>query len=54
MIAGMNDNVGVIAGMLQSFYDAPGVVLTDEVTGDFLQNEDGSYQIKSGSILVVT
>ena len=52
MIAGMNDNVGVIAGMLQSFYDAPGVVLTDEVTGDFLQNEDGSYQIKSGSRLV--
>ncbi|MDG1334254.1 MAG: type IX secretion system outer membrane channel protein PorV [Crocinitomicaceae bacterium] len=48
-IAGRDNNVGVISGMLQSFYDAPGVVLTDEVSGDYLQNEDGSYQIKSGS-----
>jgi len=52
MIAGRDNNVGVISGMAQSFYDAPGVVLTDEVTGDFLQNEDGSYQIKKGSRLV--
>ncbi|MFT5777489.1 MAG: hypothetical protein ACI837_000423 [Crocinitomicaceae bacterium] len=49
MIAGRNDNVGVISGLAQSFYDAPGVVLTDEVTGEYLQNEDGSYQIKKGS-----
>lgn len=52
MIAGRDNNVGVISGMAQSFYDAPGVVLTDEVTGDFLQNEDGSYQIKKGSRFV--
>lgn len=48
-IAGRENNVGVISGMLQSFYDAPGVVLTDEVSGDYLQNDDGSYQIKKGS-----
>ena len=48
-IAGRDNNVGVISGMLQSFYDAPGVVLTDEVSGDYLQNDDGSYQIKKGS-----
>ncbi|MFK7785946.1 MAG: type IX secretion system outer membrane channel protein PorV [Crocinitomicaceae bacterium] len=48
-IAGRDNNVGVISGMLQSFYDAPGVVLTDEVSGDYLQNDDGTYQIKSGS-----
>lgn len=52
LIAGRDNNVGVISGMLQSFYDAPGVVLKDEVTGDYLQNEDGSYQIKKGSRLV--
>jgi hypothetical protein len=52
MIAGRDNNVGVISGLTQSFYDAPGVVLTDEVTGDFLQNADGSYQIKKGSRLV--
>jgi hypothetical protein len=51
-IAGKENNVGVISGLLQSFYDAPGVVLTDEVSGDFLQNEDGSYQIKKGSRLI--
>jgi hypothetical protein len=52
MIAGRDNNVGVISGMLQSFYDAPGVVLTDEVSGDYLQNDDGSYQIKKGSRFV--
>lgn len=51
-IAGRENNVGVISGLLQSFYDAPGVVLTDEVSGDYLQNDDGSYQIKKGSRLV--
>ncbi|MCJ8291611.1 MAG: type IX secretion system outer membrane channel protein PorV [Crocinitomicaceae bacterium] len=48
-IAGLENNVGVISGLLQSFYDAPGIILTDEVSGDYLQNEDGSYQIKKGS-----
>lgn len=49
IIAGLENNVGVISGLLQSFYDAPGIILTDEVSGDYLQNEDGSYQIKKGS-----
>ena len=48
-IAGLENNVGVISGLLQSFYDAPGIILTDEVSGDYLQNEDGSCQIKKGS-----
>lgn len=51
-IAGRENNVGVISGMLQSFYDAPGVVLKDPVNGDYLQNDDGSYQIKKGSRLL--
>ncbi len=52
IVAGMENNVGVISGMLQSFYDAPGVILKDEVSGDYLQNDDGSYQIKKSSRLV--
>jgi hypothetical protein len=38
----------VIAGLVQSFYDAPGVIVKDE-NGDYVQNEDGSYQIAKGS-----
>jgi hypothetical protein len=48
MISGMPDNVGVISGMIQSFYDAPGTPATDE-NGDYIQNSDGSYQTVSGS-----
>ncbi len=50
IISGRNNDVGVIAGLLQSFYDAPGVVEKDE-NGDYIQNDDGSYQIKKGSRL---
>lgn len=50
IVSGRNNDVGVIAGLLQSFYDAPGVVEKDE-NGDYIQNEDGSYQIKKGSRL---
>jgi len=49
MMSGRSTNVGVISGMLQSFYDAPGTVETDPVTGQYLKNADGTYQIKSGS-----
>ncbi len=52
MIAGRENNVGVISGMLQSFYDAPGVVLKDPINSDYLQNDDGTYQIKKGSRLL--
>lgn len=48
MIAGRSNDVGVISGMVQSFYDAPGVPSEDE-NGDFIQNEDGSYQIEKGT-----
>ena len=50
IISGRNNDVGVIAGLIQYFYDAPGVVETDE-NGDYIQNDDGSYQVKKGSRL---
>lgn len=48
--AGKNNDVGVIAGMIQSFYDAPGTIVSDE-NGNLVQNSDGSYQIVKGSRL---
>lgn len=49
LIAGEpSDDLGVIAGMLRSFSDAPGTPSTDE-NGDYIQNADGSYEIESGS-----
>lgn len=42
IISGKNNEVGVIAGMLQSFSDAPGIVFKDE---------DGEYQVQKGSKL---
>lgn len=51
LISGKSNDVGVISGMLQSFYDAPGVPVVDEATGDYVQNADGSYQIVKNSRL---
>ena len=48
IIAGRNNDIGVIAGLVQSFYDAPGVVEKD-ANGNYIQKEDGSYQIAKGS-----
>jgi len=48
LISGKNNDVGVIAGMMQSFYDAPGRVIKDD-NGDPVANEDGTYQVKKGS-----
>ncbi|MDG2152775.1 MAG: type IX secretion system outer membrane channel protein PorV [Crocinitomicaceae bacterium] len=48
MLAGMNPNVGVINGMIQSFYDAPGAVATDE-NGDYIQDADGNYEVVKGT-----
>ncbi len=48
--SGKNNNVGVISGMLQSFYDAPGVVMKDD-QGAPIQNADGTYQVEKGSRL---
>ncbi len=46
--SGKNNNVGIISGLLQSFYDAPGIV-EEDANGDLIQNADGSYQIVKGS-----
>lgn len=48
MLAGMNPNVGVINGMIQSFYDAPGAVATDD-NGDYIQDSDGNYEVVKGT-----
>jgi hypothetical protein len=48
MISGKNDNVGVISGMLQSFYDAPGTPVKDEA-GEYVQNADGSFEVAKGT-----
>lgn len=48
LLAGKSNDVGVISGMLRSFYDAPGVLVQDE-NGDYVQNADGSYQVVKGS-----
>lgn len=50
IIAGMNPDVGVVAGILQSFYDAPGALQRDQ-NNDLIQNPDGSYQVVPGSVL---
>lgn len=48
IVAGMNNDVGVISGLVQSFYDAPGT-LAEDANGDYIQNADGTYQIVKGS-----
>ena len=48
MLAGMDPNVGVINGMFQSFYDAPGALATDE-NGDYIQDADGNYEVVKGT-----
>ncbi len=50
LISGKPSDVGVIAGMLQSFYDAPGAPLKD-ASGNYIQNSDGTYQIAKNSRL---
>ena len=48
MASGKSSDVGVISGMLQSFYDAPGRLATDEA-GNYIVNEDGSYEVVKNS-----
>ncbi|MFA7273439.1 MAG: type IX secretion system outer membrane channel protein PorV [Crocinitomicaceae bacterium] len=50
ILAGKQNDVGVIAGMLQSFTDAPGAALKDE-NNKTLYNEDGTEQIKKNTRL---
>ena len=48
LMSGRTNDVGVINGMLQSFYDAPGVVATD-ANGDYIKNPDGTYEVVKGT-----
>ncbi len=48
LAAGKTNDIGVISGMLQSFYDAPGKLARDEA-GNYIQNADGTYEVVSGS-----
>jgi hypothetical protein len=41
IVSGYNPDVGVATGMIQSFYDAPGVVN---------YNDDGTYTVEDGSV----
>lgn len=50
MLAGMDGDVGIITSMMQSFYDAPGVLAEDE-NGDYIQNTAGNYEIVKGTRL---
>jgi hypothetical protein len=50
LISGKPDDVGVISGLLQSFYDAPGVPVKDE-DGNYTLNADGTYEVVSGTRL---
>jgi hypothetical protein len=50
MLAGMDGDIGIISSMMKSFYDAPGVLAEDE-DGNYIQNQDGSYQIVKGTRL---
>lgn len=50
LMSGKNNDVGVIVGMMQSFYDAPGRVEKDE-NGDPIKDANGKYKIEKGSKL---
>jgi hypothetical protein len=50
MLSGMNGDVGIINSIMQSFYDAPGVVAKD-ANGDYIQNSDGTYEVVKGTKL---
>jgi len=47
MMSGKSNDVGVISGMLQSFYDAPGRIARD-ANGNYIKNGD-EYEIVSGT-----
>src|SRR5690554_7849810 len=47
-MSGYDQNIGVVPGMLQSFYDAPGALAKDE-NGNYIQNPDGTYQTVKGT-----
>lgn len=50
ILAGKNNDIGVISGMMQSFYDAPGTPVKDQ-SGNIETNDDGTYVIAKNSKL---
>jgi hypothetical protein len=48
LMSGKTSDVGIINGIMQSFYDAPGVVATD-ANGDYIKNPDGTYEVVKGT-----
>lgn len=48
ILSGKDPSVGVVMGMIQSFYDAPGSLEKDE-NGNYIQDADGSYRVAKGS-----
>lgn len=48
IMSGKDPEVGVVMGMIQSFYDAPGALAKDDA-GNFIQNADGTYQVSKGT-----
>jgi hypothetical protein len=50
-IVGKSNDVGVIAGMFQSFYDAPGTPVRDS-KNKLVYNGDGSIQVENNSKLI--
>jgi len=48
ILSGYDPNIGVVPGILQSFYDAPGA-LSRDANGDFIENPDGTYQVEDGT-----
>ena len=50
-IVGKSNDVGVIAGMIQSFYDAPGTPVRD-AKNKLVYNSDGSIQVENNSKLI--
>jgi len=48
LMSGKTSDVGIINGILQSFYDAPGVVATDG-SGNYIKNPDGTYEVVKGT-----
>ena len=50
LLSGKPNDIGIIAGMIQSFSDAPGTVSQDE-NGDYIKNSDGTYKVEKWSRL---
>jgi hypothetical protein len=50
VFVGRTTDVGIVSGIMQSFYDAPGTPVYD-ADGNFVQNANGTFQVEKGSRL---